>query len=263
MHAAKKIRMGRILRSTSGRGLVVPIDHGLTLGPIAGIESVRRISRFIRNPAIEAVIAHKGIISQLGSRGLLAGRGVILHVNGMSSLAESPDDKELLTAVSMAPRIGADAVSLQLNFNGKNDATNLRRLGRVVDEAEVLGLPVLTMLYDKVQVDDVDQRARRLRHLLRATIELGTDLVKIGYDEALTKILADIREDVAVLVAGGPLSSQAEIFAQVSHALTAGAAGVCIGRNVFASEDPNGFLQSLAQIVHGRMEREESSAALL
>ena len=107
------------------------------------------------------------------------------------------------------------------------------------------------------------RRARRLRHLLRATIELGTDLVKIGYDEALTKILADIREDVAVLVAGGQLSSQAEIFAQVSHALTAGAAGVCIGRNVFASEDPNGFLQSLAQIVHGRMEAKESSAALL
>src|SRR5436190_20990584 len=105
MNTAKKIRLGRILRNADRRGIIVPIDHGLTLGPIAGIESVGQMEEFITHPQIDAVIAHKGILSRLAERDLLSGKGVILHVNGMSSLAENPDNKEVLTGVDMALRL--------------------------------------------------------------------------------------------------------------------------------------------------------------
>src|SRR4051812_48782836 len=108
MTATKKIRLSRIFRSFEERSIIIPIDHGLTLGPIPGIESSRRIGRFITHPRVDALIAHKGMLARLAERNLTAGKGLILHINGMSALAENPDDKEPLTGVEAALRLGAD-----------------------------------------------------------------------------------------------------------------------------------------------------------
>jgi class I fructose-bisphosphate aldolase/fructose-bisphosphate aldolase/2-amino-3,7-dideoxy-D-threo-hept-6-ulosonate synthase len=251
MNTAKKIRLGRLMRNADRRAIIVPIDHGLTLGPIAGIESVSQMAEFITHPRIDAVIAHKGILSRLAERDLLSGKGVILHVNGMSSLAETPDNKEILTGVDTALRLGADAISLQVNFTGRNDSANLRMLGKTVDEASRLGLPVLTMLYDKVESKDAEAGARRLRQLLRAAIELGSDAIKIGFVERLELALADVHEDAHVFVAGGAVASDAFVLKQIASALALGAAGACIGRNVFAKPDAGAFLEKLGKTVHG------------
>jgi class I fructose-bisphosphate aldolase/fructose-bisphosphate aldolase/2-amino-3,7-dideoxy-D-threo-hept-6-ulosonate synthase len=177
---AKKIRWSRFLDRHSGRGIIVPIDHGLTIGPLPGLDGMAQVARWIVHPGITGVIAHKGMVERLGSRDLLRGVGVMVHLNGMTSLAPEPDRKERLTSIEAALRLGADAVSLQLNFDGTNDAHNLTQLGAVVDEAQRHGLPVLTMLYDKVACDGEEQRTKRLRQLTRACVELGTDALKLA-----------------------------------------------------------------------------------
>ncbi|MFA5424625.1 MAG: fructose-bisphosphate aldolase, partial [Phycisphaerae bacterium] len=37
----KKIRLERILDRNSGRTVIVPMDHGVTVGPIPGLEDMR------------------------------------------------------------------------------------------------------------------------------------------------------------------------------------------------------------------------------
>ena len=37
MHLGKAIRMERIMNRNNGRTIVVPLDHGVTVGPIYGI----------------------------------------------------------------------------------------------------------------------------------------------------------------------------------------------------------------------------------
>ncbi len=92
---------------------------------------------------------------------------------------------------------------------------------------------------------------RRMRQLMRAAIELGTDAIKIGNLENIELVLADLSEDVRVLIAGGGLMPDAAVFGQISRALAFGAAGVCIGRNVFGSKDVDSFLNKLGKTVHG------------
>ena len=254
---AKKIRWSHFLDRRSGRGLIVPIDHGLSIGPVEGLASVEQVSRWISHPAITGIIAHKGMVERLGNQGLLKGFGVMIHLNGMMSLASMPDRKERLTSVEAALRLGADAVSVQLNFDGKNDAHNLTLLGAVVDEAQHYGLPVLTMLYDKVSCDGQEQRLGRLRHLMRACVELGTDALKLAAPDELSQLpslLEGIREHTAVFFAGGAVRSEEELLMMAGQVVSCGATGLCVGRNIFQRESVRATLTRLQEVVLGSQE---------
>lgn len=252
MSAAKKIRQSRFLSPVTGKGIIIPIDHGLTMGPLKGIETTGHMSHWLRSPHINGVIAHKGMVERLGERGLLTG-GVMVHLNGMTTLASDPDTKEMLTSVEAAARLGADAVSIQVNFTGENDRHNLVMLGAVADEASAAGLPLLTMLYDKGPATTERKKVLRLRHLMRAAIELGTDMLKISLPNVaeVAPLLEDTQEEALVFVAGGSVADERELLAQISSALHYGAAGVCVGRNVFERSHPGEFLAMLAATIHG------------
>jgi class I fructose-bisphosphate aldolase/fructose-bisphosphate aldolase/2-amino-3,7-dideoxy-D-threo-hept-6-ulosonate synthase len=263
---AKKIRWSRFLHPQSGLGVIVPIDHGLTVGPIPGLRSVSQIESWIHHPVITGIIAHKGMVERLGSRGLLQGLGVMVHLNGMTSLSASPNRKELLTSVERALRLGADAVSLQLNFDGTCDAANLIQLGAVVDEAQSLGVPVLTMLYDKVEALRPEQRVPRMRHLIRACVELGTDALKIAAPAQLSQLpelLEGVHEHTPVFFAGGEKCSDEQLLALAREGVAAGATGLCVGRNVFQREPGTDTLDRLQEIVLGRPGEASSSPVVM
>jgi class I fructose-bisphosphate aldolase/fructose-bisphosphate aldolase/2-amino-3,7-dideoxy-D-threo-hept-6-ulosonate synthase len=246
---AKRIRLGRFLDRGTRHGLIVPIDHGLTLGPIDGIGSSARIAAWLDVDAgVNGVVLHKGLLERLAARGALQGMGVMLHLNGMPACAAAPDTKAMVTEVQTAVRLGADAVSVQLNFDGANDAHNVALLGAVADAAAPLGLPVLTMLYDKKPGTAADARVARLRHLMRTCIELGTDALKIGAPEQLADvpaILRDLADDALIFFAGGAVGSEQPLVELTTLALRHGGAGLCVGRNVFQRPDPRVALRAL------------------
>jgi class I fructose-bisphosphate aldolase len=251
---AKKLRWSRFLHAGSNRGVIVPIDHGLTMGPIPGLTSMRQIEQWLPHAGITGVIAHKGMVERLGNRGLLQRVGVMVHLNGMTSLAAAPapDRKELLTSVEMAMRLGADAVSLQINFDGSNDAHNWRMLGAIVDEAQGCGMPVLTMLYDKVTNLQDSHRIARLRHLMRAAVELGTDALKLAAParlEELPLILDGFHDHTAIFFAGGSMMSEEELMSLARDTAMYGASGLCVGRNVFQRENSAEILTRLQRMV--------------
>lgn len=248
----KKIRWSRFLDRKSGRGIIVPIDHGLTIGPVDGLDSVAQVARWIGHPGITGIIAHKGMVARLASHGLIRGFGLMIHLNGMTSLASHPNHKEQLTSVEAALRLGADAVSVQLNFDGTNDAHNLRQLGAVVDEAQQYGVPVLTMLYDKVPCDGDQHRLSRLRHLMRACVELGTDALKLEAPAQLSHVhplLSGIVEHTSVFFAGGVVRSEDEMVRLAQEVVARGATGLCVGRNVFQREATSAVLTQLQKVV--------------
>ncbi|AUX21456.1 fructose-bisphosphate aldolase [Sorangium cellulosum] len=259
----KKIRWSRFLDRRCGRGIIVPIDHGLTIGPVDGLDSVAQVARWIGHPGITGIIAHKGMVERLATAGLIRGAGLMIHLNGMTSLAPNPNVKERLTSVEAAVRLGADAVSLQLNFDGTNDAHNLSQLGAVVDEAQRFGMPVLTMLYDKVPSDGEQARLQRLRHLMRACVELGTDALKLEappQPSHVHQLLSGIVEHTAVFFAGGALRSEDEMIRLAQEVVARGATGLCVGRNVFQRESASAVLTQLQRVVLAAGEAPSSEA---
>ncbi len=245
-------RLGRFRYPGSRLGLIVPIDHGLTIGPVTGLGSIDEIAGWLKHPAITGVIGHKGMIARLAERGLLSHLGVMVHLNGMSTLGPSADRKERLTAIEMAVRLGADGLSLQVNFDGTNDAHNLALLGAVVDEAAQFALPVLAMIYDKVATASISSRIARLRHLIRIGWELGIDAAKIGAPEELATIeplITGLAKDLPIFFAGGEITSHEHTAALAREAIRCGAAGLCAGRNVFGQPDPADALDRLGAVL--------------
>ena len=259
-YVGRKLRERRILFPDSQRGLIVPVDHGLTLGPIAGMEATDAFDGWIGSPHISAVLGHKGLIERLIVRERLhPSTGVIVHLNGMASLSRDADTKVMVSDIETALRLGADAVSMQVNFTEENFAHNFAMLGAVTDAAHAAGLPLLTMLYDKVKAPTQTERAARLNHLVRVVAELGSDAVKLAYPESLSEVGGLVRRhgrDIRIFFAGGEKASEEGLVAMTRAVVEQGASGLCIGRNVFQHARPPALLKRLADCVKGEVERQ-------
>jgi len=252
-YIGRKIRENRILFEGTDVGLIVPIDHGLTVGPLRGISSLSEINKWISNKNISAIIAHKGTVELLASNNILpSNTGLIIQLNGMLILSDDPDTKQMVTNVEAALKLGADAVSIQLNFLNTNFSHNIETIGRVVDDAHKYGLPVLAMLYDKVSVPENSEKIERMQKITRAAAELGVDFVKISFPEnilQLNDLISHLKGMVKVFFAGGEVMNEMQLMTMTATAMRVGIAGLCAGRNVFQHPDPKGFINKLGKII--------------
>lgn len=257
-YVGRKLRERRILFPGSQRGLIVPVDHGLTLGPIGGMLSTDDFDAWIGCRHISAVLGHKGLIERLILRDVLhSSTGVIVHLNGMASLSPDADTKVMVSSIDTAVQLGADAVSVQANFTSENFAHNLTMLGAVTDAAHAAGLPILTMLYDKVE-SAPPERLARLNHLVRIVAELGSDAVKLAFPESMREIadlVARHSRDIRIFFAGGEKVTEHALLTATQEAVAHGASGLCVGRNVFQHAQPRALLRRLAQCVQGDVEQ--------
>jgi fructose-bisphosphate aldolase, class I len=257
-YVGRQLRERRIFFPHTNRALIVPVDHGLTLGPIPGMQETQDFARWIGSSHISAVVGHKGLVERLVTRDMLhPSTGVIVHVNGMPNITRNADDKVMVASIESALRLGADAVSLQTNFTEDNFAHNLAMLGTVTDAAHRAGLPVLTMLYDKVRSGTPALRVGRLNHLIRIVAELGCDAVKLAMPQGLDEMRAMLEHnhrDIRVLFAGGERGADDALAAAASEAVRFGACGLCVGRSVFQHPQPQELLRRLAACVKGESE---------
>lgn len=246
-------RWHRFLDAHGGKALIVPIDHGLTLGPIDGLQDVRAVRAWLESGALTGAIMHKGMVERLdGAPGI----GLMVHLNGAVRFEEElPADpstlpKPQLTTVSEAVHLGADAVSVHLDLSAQYAGRYLELLGKVVGQAHACGLPVLAMLYDKA---GAETSLVRQRHLMRAAIEVGADVLKVQPPADLRLVpalLEGIVSHTAVLFAGGALADERELLALAQATLDAGGAGLCVGRNIFQRSNPAMCLARLRRVLN-------------
>jgi class I fructose-bisphosphate aldolase/fructose-bisphosphate aldolase/2-amino-3,7-dideoxy-D-threo-hept-6-ulosonate synthase len=120
----------------------------------------------------------------------------------------------------------------------------VKLIGKIVDEASRYSLPVLAMVYDKVN-SDIDKSTQRMRQLIRIVTELGCDMVKIAPTSQLPEILSDISEDIDVFVAGGSVDSELSLIPLVQSLVASNGKGLCVGRHVFQRADFDSLLTKL------------------
>lgn len=246
---ARRRRWKRFVDNQSGKALVIPLDHGLTMGPIAGISRPEEILQWLSPEVATGVVLHKGFAERLGG---VPGCGLMVHLNGAVSTDEQPDMKQLVTSVEAAVRLGADAVSLQTNFSPATASHNLRQIGQVVDEAHAWGLPVLNMVYDKAPAGA--EALTRMRHFMRAAVELGVDALKVAAPpslERMPEMLDGVQDHTPVLFAGGALADERALIDLAGAVVRHGAGGICVGRNVFQRANPASTLHRLLGVFRG------------
>jgi fructose-bisphosphate aldolase/2-amino-3,7-dideoxy-D-threo-hept-6-ulosonate synthase len=255
MTTGRDARLDRI--GTGGRYVVVPMDHGISLGAIDGLRDVESTIDAVTRGGADAVLTQKGIAERV--HGNLNDAGYLVHCNGSTALGPDPNDKRPTATVESALRAGADAVSFHINVGSESEPGQIEALAELTAEAERFGLPVLAMAYARGPgVEEHDAEA--LGHAVRLAEELGADLVKTAYSgdsESFEHVTGST--SLPVLIAGGEPEGDHATLAAVRGAMDAGAAGVSIGRSVFQHDDPEAITRAVASVVH---EDADADAAL-
>jgi len=254
MHIGKAIRLERIFNRNTGKTIIVPMDHGVTVGPIAGLEKMRDTVTSLVAGGANAGLVHKGQV-KLGHR--MQGRdfGCIVHLSAGTCLSPFPNVKRLVTTVEEAIRLGADGVSVHVNLGDETEGQMLSDLGSVAASASEWGIPLLAMVYARGPkvVDEYDPEM--VAHCARVGAELGADVVKVNYPgsaEAFAKVVECAC--VPVVIAGGAkLDSTRDFLDMVRVSVDAGGAGLSVGRNVFQHSNPTLLVEVLSRIVHDNM----------
>lgn len=258
-YTGKAIRLERIIDRRTGRTVIVPMDHGMSLGPIKGLVDMSETVDRIAEGGANAVLGHIGL-PLYGHRRYGRDIGLILHLSASTSLAPDPDNKVLITPVEDAIRMGADAVSVHINIGAATESEMLSNLGTVSSRCREWGMPLLAMMYPRGAKALPENLKENIKIASRAAAEAGVDIVKTSYTGDIDSFREVTRGcPVPVVVAGGPrMSTPRELLQMVYESIEAGAAGVAMGRNVFQAEDVRSMVRAIALVVHERCNADEA-----
>jgi predicted phospho-2-dehydro-3-deoxyheptonate aldolase len=259
----KAIRLERIIDRNSRNTVIVPMDHGVTVGPIAGLADMRRTVSKVVSGGANAILMHKGMV-RAGHRGTGQDVGLIIHLSAGTSISPDPNAKELVCTVEEAIKLGADAVSIHVNIGAETDRDMLRQFGQVSERCLFWQMPLVTMMYARGAKIEDEYDVEHVKLAARVGAELGADIVKVVYTGSMESFSEVVRGcPVPVVIAGGPkMGSDEDIFRMVEGALEAGAAGLSIGRNAFQHEHPDKMIRALCKMVHDGASVEAAMAAL-
>ncbi len=259
----KRIRLERIVDRNSGRTVIIPMDHGVTVGPIDGLIDMREAIGRVVTGGANAILMHKGIV-RAGHRGAGKDVGLIIHLSAGTLLSVDPNAKELVCTVEEATKLGADAVSVHVNLGAPTESRMLCQLGHVSERCLEWQMPLVAMMYTRGPKITDEYDVKHVKHAARVGAELGADIVKVNYTgsaESFKEVVDGC--PVPVVIAGGAkMGSDEEIFRMVEGALAAGASGLSIGRNAFQHAKPTKIIEALSKMVHQGASVEDAIAIL-
>jgi class I fructose-bisphosphate aldolase len=260
--SGKAVRMERIVDRKTGKAVIVPMDHGVTVGPIKGLVDMSKAVDQVAEGGANSVIGHLGLPKH-GHRSYGRDIGLILHLSAASMLSPKPNRKVLVNTVENALRVGADGVSIHINVGDEYEAEMLRDFGKVIVDCNYWGMPLIAMMYPRGPLIKDEKDLEAVKLAARMGAELGADYVKTVYTgdpESFREVVEGC--PAPILIAGGSKLSDAEMFKSIEGAMQAGAKGVSIGRNAFQHKDPVLFVKAACAIVHENKTAEEAMEIL-
>lgn len=259
----KSIRLERIINRKTGKTVIVPMDHGVTVGPIPGLTDMKIAVDNVVNGGANAIIIHKGIV-KAGHRESGKDIGLIVHMSASTAMSPDPTSKVPVCTVEEAIKLGADGVSIHVNLGSASDDAMLSNFGEVSRKCMEWGMPLLAMLYPRGDKITSEFDVKFVKHVARVGAELGADIVKVNYTgspQSFEQVTSGC--PVPVVIAGGEkLESDEDILNMVEGAIKAGAAGVSIGRNAFQHTTPPRMVATISRIVHEGVSAKEAAKTL-
>ena len=237
------------------------MDHGISNGPIEGLEKPHSMIYKCETHGVTSVIIKKGIIKTLPRPPKV---GILVHYSASTSLSTAPNRKMLTGSVKEALRLGADGVSLHINIGGNEEPEMLQDLGKISEQCHELNVPLLAMMYPRGENIKDPHDPEIVAHAARIGAECGADIVKTLYTgdiDSFTKVVESI--PVPVVIAGGPKSeTDMDLLRMTEDAMNAGAKGVTYGRNIFAHNNPEKIVEALAGIIFKNQTSKEAAERL-
>ncbi len=247
-------RLSRIVRK--GKIMLLAMDQGLEHGP-------KDFNSKNINPDYVLDIAAKG-----GFTALAIGKGVaykylepyagqvplILKLNGRTSIVPKESVYSAPNAtVEEAVKLGADAIGYTLYVGSPQEAKMFHEFGMIHAKAKEYGMPTVVWAYPRGMYVKDEKDPAVIAYAARAAAELGADIVKVNYPGSVDglKQVVHAAQKTHVVISGGSKESDADFLAKAKSALSAGAAGVAVGRNVWQNDHPLAISAKLRKVIFG------------
>lgn len=241
-------RLKRIIKPETGRTLMLAVDHGYFLGPTSGLEKPEKTINPLL-PYADAIMPTRGVLRT--SLDPSYNVPVVLRVSGGTSVLSELSNEGITTPIEEAIRLNASAIALSIFVGAPNEKETLLSLSKLVSDGERYGMPVLAVT---AVGKEMGRDARYLGLACRIASELGAHFVKTYYCDDFEKIVEST--PVPIVIAGGKKVPEKEALDFAAKAVSMGASGVDMGRNIFQSEDPVAMIQAVRAVV-----QENKSAA--
>ena len=239
-------RMAQLIQS-DGKCMFLPIDHGYFQGPTRSLERPGdTIAPLL--PYSDALFATRGVVRAVVDPA--ATKPLILRVSGGTSMATGDlADEDVTTSMEDAIRMNVSAVGISVFIGSEYQKQSIINLGRLVDEGERYGIPVMAVTAVGRELDQRD--SRYLAMACRICAEMGAKVVKTYWcDDGFDRVVDGC--PVPVVMAGGPRAeTELEVLEFVHDGMQNGAIGINLGRNIWQSPQPVPMIRALRHIVHG------------
>jgi putative autoinducer-2 (AI-2) aldolase len=238
-------RLSRIIKPETGRTVMLAVDHGYFMGPTHKLEQPKKTIQPLL-PYSDAIMCTRGILRT--SIDPDSDIPVVLRVSGGASIiGETLTNEAITTSFRDSVRLNVAAVALSIFIGSQHEHQTLTNLGRLVNLGTEYGIPVLAVTAVGKELEKRD--ARYLALACRVAAEIGAHFVKTYYCEDFGKVVNGC--PVPLVVAGGPkLETEMDAFQLAHEAISEGAVGVDMGRNIWQSSHPVAMISAIREIVH-------------
>ena len=243
MDFGMKNRMAGILSPKNGRCVMLAVDHGYFQGPTTGLEKPRDVVAPLL-PYADSLMLTRGVLrTSVDANTRIP---IVLRVSGGTSvLKDDLSNEDLTVSVEDAIRLNVSAMALSVFVGSANEKQTLSNLAKLCDDGAKYGIPVLAVTaVGKEMVRD----SRYLGLATRICAELGANVVKTYHCDGFEKVVAGC--PVPVVIAGGKKIEERDALKLAYSAISDGAAGVDMGRNIFQSRWPVQMIRTVRMIVH-------------
>lgn len=238
-----KNRLSRIIKPDTGRTVMLAVDHGYFQGPTSGLE----IMEDTLSPLIDyadCLMLTRGILRTSVPPGAQA--PIVLRVSGGNSvLGDDLSNETWNVSVEDCVRLNVSGMALSIYIGGKYEHQTITAFSNLVDAGVELGIPVLAVT---AVGREMARDARYLSLASRMAAEMGAHFVKTYYCEDFERVINTC--PVPIVMAGGKKLPELEALNMASNAVTRGAVGVDMGRNIFQSDCPVGMIKAVRAVVH-------------
>lgn len=238
-----KDRLSRMFNPKTGRTVVLAFDHGYIMGATAGLERLDLVVPKLA-PEVDVFMATRGAMRTCVPPSF--NKGLALRCTAGSSVLDDDMTHEVIGVnVEDAIRMNATCMAVQTFIGAPGEKTSIQNLCNTIDAGNRYGIPTLGV----VAVGKQMERTPKFFHLAtRMLAEFGAHMVKTYYCEEFKNIAAAC--PVPIVVAGGKKVSEEEALRMTYMAISDGAAGVDMGRNVFQAGDSLAMIRAINKIVH-------------
>ena len=256
----KERRLRRVFNQSTGRSLVLAVDHGMALGPMTGIVNIAETIRTLDDTGkVDCWLMTKGIYNHAFSPSVDRDPGVILRASGGATIAGPELTREGQTATAKeAMHLGVDAVATSAFVGSPYEHETLISMARLSTECRKWDLPLLGVIGLGKTNEDKKKDPKFIALGARVGAEHGADIIKTYYTETdFDKVVAGC--PVPIMIAGGPkCETDLDTLKMIHGALQGGAKGIVMGRNVWQSLYPVALLTAVHGLIHQNLKVEEA-----